>query len=105
MVSSSTNPIITIASEPQGEREPEKEVDPLEMKDKPRPLRYNSGLMTSDPDVMEGRFLHFVQQMLNEIGSGALIITNFKTCVDWNLKWEPDFDFVGKQYKMTFLDY
>lgn len=43
MVSSNSTPIIRRAPEPQGEGEPEleKEVDTLEMKDKPRPLRYN----------------------------------------------------------------
>lgn len=61
--------------------------------------------MMSDPGVMEYRFLNFVQQILYEIGSGALNTTNFKTCIDWNLKWEPDFNVVVKQYKMTFLYY
>lgn len=43
MVSSNSTPIIRRAPEPQGESEPEseKEVDALEMKDKPRPLRYS----------------------------------------------------------------
>ncbi|XP_022612449.1 RUN and SH3 domain-containing protein 1 isoform X3 [Seriola dumerili] len=41
MVSSSSTPMMRRAAEPQGESEPEsdKEVDTLEMKDKPRPLR------------------------------------------------------------------
>ncbi|XP_031709204.1 uncharacterized protein rusc1 isoform X3 [Anarrhichthys ocellatus] len=41
MVSSNSTPIIRRGPEPQGENEPEseKEVDTLEMKDKPRPLR------------------------------------------------------------------
>ncbi len=57
MVSSSSTPIIRRAAEPQGESEPEaeKEVDALEMKDKPRPLRYNRHKMG-----MEGGFLHFL---------------------------------------------
>lgn len=43
MVSSSSTPIIKRAPNPQGESEPEseKDVEALEMKDKPRPLRYN----------------------------------------------------------------
>lgn len=43
MVSSNSTPIIRRAPEPQRESEPEaeKEAETLEMKDKPRPLRYN----------------------------------------------------------------
>lgn len=42
MVSSTSNPMVKRAPEPQGESEPEseKEVDILEMKAKARPLRY-----------------------------------------------------------------
>lgn len=43
IVSSSSTPMMRRAPEPQVESEPEseKEVNTLEMKDKPRPLRYN----------------------------------------------------------------
>lgn len=42
MVSSNSTPMIRTGREPEGESEPEseQEVDTLEMKDKPRPLRY-----------------------------------------------------------------
>jgi len=48
MVSSNSTPTIRRGPEPEGESEPEseKEVDTLEMKDKPRPLRYKGHKVT-----------------------------------------------------------
>ena len=58
MVSSNSTPIIRTAPEPQreSEPEPEREAETLEMKDKPRPLRYDTQKVIVT--VMEGRVMH-----------------------------------------------